>query len=89
MEKNNDNTRKISNRLSRIIGQLQAVKRMTEEKRECSEVLIQISAARSALDSITRIIIQEHINSCIHDALEKNDDRAVDNLNNVLSKLFY
>lgn len=88
MEKSNDNTKQISNRLSRIIGQLQAVKRMNEEKRACSEVLIQISAARSALDSTTRMIIQEYINSCIYNAIEKNDDSALDNLNNILGNLF-
>lgn len=50
MERNvEDKTKQIVNRLSRIIGQLHAIKRMTEEKRECSEVLIQMSAARSAL----------------------------------------
>lgn len=90
MEKNNeDTTKQITNRLSRIIGQLQAIKRMTEEKRECGEVLIQISAARSALDSAAKIILQNHINTCIQDAVEKNDESAINDLNKVLSKFLY
>jgi CsoR family transcriptional regulator, copper-sensing transcriptional repressor len=84
-----DRVKQISNRLSRIIGQLQAIKRMTEKKRECGEILIQISAARSALESASKIILQDHINCYIHDAVERNDEGAINDLNNLLSKFIY
>ncbi|MDP4146733.1 MAG: metal-sensing transcriptional repressor [Bacillota bacterium] len=84
-----EKTKQILNRLSRIIGQLQAVKRMTEEKRECSEILIQISAARSALESVSKLLLQDHVNTCIQKAIEKNDDTAINDLNNILSKFLY
>ena len=45
-----ENIRAVLNRLSRAIGHLQSVKRMVEEGRDCSEVLIQIAAVRSAID---------------------------------------
>lgn len=90
MERNDeDKTKQVVNRLSRIIGQLQAVKRMTEEKRECGEILIQMSAARSALESVSKLILQDHVNCCIQDAIEKNDDNAINDLNNILSKFLY
>lgn len=90
MERNDeDKTKQIVNRLSRIIGQLQAIKRMTEEKRECSEILIQMSAARSALESVSKLILQDHVNTCIQNAIERNDDAAINDLNNILSKFLY
>ncbi|MFL0246300.1 metal-sensing transcriptional repressor [Candidatus Clostridium stratigraminis] len=90
MEKyDEDKIRQIGNRLSRIIGQLQAVKRMTEEKRECGEILIQVSAARSALESVSKLILQDHVNNCIQNAIESNDDAAINDLNNFLSRFLY
>lgn len=90
MEKyDEDKTRQIENRLSRIIGQLQAVKRMTEEKRECGEILIQVSAARSALESLSKLILQDHVNNCIQNAIESNDAAAINDLNNFLSRFLY
>lgn len=90
MDKNNeDKDKQIANRLSRIIGQLQAIKRMTEEKRECGEILIQMSAARSALESASKIILQDHINTCLRNAIERNDEAAIEDLNNILSKFLY
>lgn len=90
MERNDeDKTKQVVNRLSRIIGQLQAVKRMTEEKRECGEILIQMSAARSALESVSKLILQDHVNTCIQNAIERNDDAAINDLNNILSKFLY
>lgn len=90
MEKYDDEKiKQIGNRLSRIIGQLQAVKRMTEEKRECGEILIQVSAARSALESVSKLILQDHVNNCIQNAIESNDDAAVNDLNNFLSRFLY
>ena len=56
-----ENTRAVLNRLSRAIGHLQSVKRMVEEGRDCSEVLIQIAAVRSAIDNTGKIILQDHL----------------------------
>lgn len=81
-----DKTKQLTNRLSRIIGQLQGVKRMIEEEKGCSEVLTQISAARAALDSAAKVIIQDHIDSCIKNAVERNDKGAIQDLNNILGK---
>jgi CsoR family transcriptional regulator, copper-sensing transcriptional repressor len=73
-------------RLSIIIGQLEGIKRMLQDQRECSDVLIQLSAARSALNSMSKIILENHINHCIEAAVEKNDKSALASLNNALNK---
>ncbi len=89
MEKNNHpNNKAVVNRLSKIIGHLEAVKRMVEEGRDCSEVIIQISAVRSALNNTGKIILKDHINHCVKDAVEKNDTEVLDNLNNAIDKFW-
>ncbi|OAA91182.1 metal-sensing transcriptional repressor [Clostridium ljungdahlii] len=89
MEKHNHpNNKAVVNRLSRIIGHLEAVKRMVEEGRDCSEVIIQISAVRSALNNTGKVILKDHINHCVKDAVEKNDTQVLDNLNNAIDKFW-
>lgn len=58
-------TKLVINRLSKAIRHLESVKKMVEEGRDCSEVLIQIAAAKSVVDNIGKIILQDHISNCI------------------------
>lgn len=74
-------TRKIVNRLSRASGHLDAIKRMVEEGRDCSDVLIQLAAVRSAINNIGKLILSDHIEHCLADAIEQGDHAALDNLN--------
>lgn len=75
-----ENTRAVLNRLSRAIGHLQSVKRMVEEGRDCSEVLVQIAAVRSAIDNTGKVILQDHLKHCIMDAAREGDMQAIDDL---------
>ncbi len=59
----------VINRLARIEGHVKAVKRMVEEGTPCPDVLVQIAAVRSALESAGRIILEDHIRSCMVDAV--------------------
>ena len=63
-------TKVVIDRLSRAIGPLQAVKRMVERGQDCSEVLIQLSAVRSAINNTGKIILQDHIEHCLVAAVE-------------------
>ena len=81
------NTRQVLNRLSRITGHLNAVKTMVETGRDCSEVLIQLAAVQSALNSVSRIILKDHIEHCIVDAVEENDSEAIDRLNKAIDQM--
>ena len=81
-----ENTRAVLNRLSRAIGHLQSVKRMVEEGRDCSEVLIQIAAVRSAIDNTGKLILQDHLKHCIIDAAREGDRQAIDDLCQAIDK---
>lgn len=80
------NTQAVLNRLSRAIGHLEAVKRMVEEGRDCTDVLIQIAAVRSAVNNVGKIILQDHIDHCIVEAVEEGDSQALEDLNQAIDK---
>ncbi len=75
-----EHTKAVLNRLSRAIGHLQSVRNMVEEGRDCSEVLIQIAAVRSAIDNTGKLILQDHLKHCIVDAAAEGDQQAIDDL---------
>ena len=81
-----ENTKAVLNRLSRAIGHLQSVKRMIEEGRDCSEVLVQIAAVRSAIDNTGKVILQDHLKHCIVDAAREGDQQAIDDLCRAIEK---
>ena len=58
-------TKAVLNRLSRAIGHLESVKRMVEDGRDCTEVLVQLAAVRSALSSTARVILKDHLEHCV------------------------
>ena len=66
------------NRLARVIGHLEYVKRMIERDEDCAAVLMQISAAKSALNGLGKGIINEHISQCISQAVEDGDTDAIE-----------
>ena len=63
-----EHTKAVLNRLSRAIGHLESIKRMVESGRDCTEVLVQLAAVRSALNSTAKVILKDHIEHCIEDA---------------------
>jgi len=73
-------TKAVLNRLKRLTGHLQSVTRMVEDGRDCSEVLVQIAAVRAALSATAKIIMKDHIEHCIHDAVDHRDFDAIDEL---------
>ncbi|WP_407080290.1 metal-sensing transcriptional repressor [Candidatus Contubernalis alkalaceticus] len=83
---NHVNKKSIVNRMSRIIGHMESVKRMVEEDRECSEILIQMSAVRSALNNAGKLILTDHINHCVVDAIKNNDTKTLEDLDKAIDK---
>ena len=63
----------VINRLARIEGHVRAVKRMVGEGRACPDILVQVAAVRSALNSVGRLILEDHIKSCMVDAVRRGD----------------
>ncbi len=82
-----EHTRAVVNRLSRAIGHLEAVRRMAEEGRDCSELLVQLAAVRSALNATSRIILKDHIEHCIVDAVERGDQETLEALNRAIDRM--
>jgi len=81
-----EQTQAVLNRMSRAIGHMEAVKRMVEDNRDCSEVLIQIAAVRSAINNIGKLILEDHIYHCIVDAVEHGDSQALEDLKNAIEQ---
>ncbi len=79
-------TQEIIHRLSRAIGHLEAVRRMVEEERDCSEVLIQLAAVKSAINNTGKVILKDHINHCIVDAVETGEQKALDDLSTAIDR---
>ena len=68
-------TKAVLNRLSRAIGHLESVKRMVEDGRDCTEVLIQLAAVRSALSGTAKVILKDHLEHCIDDVSAGDSDQ--------------
>ena len=77
-------TKAVVNRLARAIGHLESVKHMVEDGRDCTEVLVQLAAVRSALNSTAKIILKDHIEHCI--AGVESGDHALEELNEAIDK---
>ena len=79
-------TRAVVNRLARAIGHLERVKAMVEEGRDCAEVLIQLAAVRSAINNTGKVILKDHLEHCIVDAVQTQDFAAIDELNRAIEQ---
>ena len=76
----------IVNRLSKAIGHLESVKTMVENDRDCTEVLIQLAAVRSAINNCGKEILKEHMSHCIVHAVQDGDEQAIVELNEAVDK---
>lgn len=79
-------TKAVLNRMARLIGHLESTKRMIEDGRDCDEVLIQLSAVDAAIKAVGRIILKDHIEHCIVDAVKTGDTEAIERLNKAIEK---
>ena len=79
-------TKAVLNRMSRLIGHLESIKHMIENGRDCSEVLIQLSAVDSAIKGVSRIILKDHMEHCIVDAVRENDTEALKALDKAIDQ---
>ena len=73
-----DEKKKLAHRLSRINGQVEAVRRMIEQDEYCVDILMQLSAATGALHRVGEIILDQHLRRCVQDAMRNGDDAERD-----------
>ncbi len=77
--------KQVVNRLARIEGHVRSIKEMANEERDCSEILLQIAAVRKALDSTAKVLLKDHLESCVVDAVNHgNQDKVLEDLNKAL-----
>ena len=81
-----EHTKAVLNRLSRAIGHLESIKKMVENGRDCSEVLIQLSAVKAAMNNTGKVILQDHIQHCLVDAIESGDMKEIEELNKAIDR---
>lgn len=87
MEANgHEQTKAVVNRLSRAIGHLTAVKKMVEEGKDCSVVLMQLLAVRAQITNVGKVILKDHIDHCIVDAVAQNDEEAIEALKGAIEQ---
>lgn len=82
-----EHTRAVLNRLSRASGHLNAIKKMVEDGRDCSEILIQLAAVRSEITNTGKIILKDHLDHCVINAVRENDEDAITYLKKAIDKL--
>jgi len=83
---NHENTKMVINRLSRAIGHLESVKKMVQDERDCSEILIQVAAVKSAVNNIGKLILQDHLNHCITEAINTGDKSELEKFSDAIGK---
>lgn len=79
-------TRAVLNRMSRLIGHLESIKKMIEDGRDCSEVLVQLSAVNSAVRGVGKVILKDHLEHCIVEAVQQDDREAIEKLNKAIDQ---
>lgn len=74
----------IINRLSKSIGHLDSVRKMLEDGRDCADVLIQLAAVRSEINNAGKLLLKEHMEHCIVEAVQENDKAAIERMNRAI-----
>lgn len=79
--------RKLMNRLNRVEGQVRGVKKMLEEEQYCVDILTQVSAIQAALNAFNKELLSSHIHSCVVEEIQKGNTEVVDELCESIKKL--
>ncbi|HIZ17059.1 MAG TPA: metal-sensing transcriptional repressor [Firmicutes bacterium] len=80
-------TKSLISRINRIEGQVRGIKGMVESNAYCDDILTQISAARAALDAVSRLILENHMHTCVIDKIRAGDDKIIDELMTTIKRM--
>jgi DNA-binding FrmR family transcriptional regulator len=86
-ERSEQEYKDLINRLSRIEGQIRGIKRMLDEDCYCPDIITQVTAANAALNSFNKVLLANHIKTCVADDIRAGKDETIDELLNTLQKL--
>ena len=76
----------ITNRINRIEGQLHGIKKMIQEDKECNDILVQLSAVQNSVKSLSNLILENHLYTCVANDVERANLEIVDELINLFKK---
>ena len=79
--------KQLKNRLSRMSGQLNGIGKMLDENRYCGDILTQIAAVESALQSFAYLILQEHMETCVVEEIRKGNTDVIGEAVELVKKL--
>lgn len=79
--------KQLQNRLNRIMGQLNGIGRMLDENRYCGDILTQIAAVESALQSFGHIVLARHMETCVVEEIRKGNDQIMEEAVELVKKL--
>ena len=79
--------RRLIHRLNRIEGQIRGIKGMIEKDAYCTDIMVQVAAVNAALNSFNKVLLANHIRTCVADDIREGKDETVDELVKVLQKL--
>ena len=79
--------KKLTNRIHRIVGQLNGIEKMIEENRYCGDVLIQIAAVQKALESFGYTVLQEHLESCVVEDIKEGHTETMSEVMSLVKNL--
>jgi len=82
-----DEQKKLTSRINRIIGQLNGIRNMIDDNRYCGDILIQIGAAESALQGLGYLILQEHMETCVVEQVQKGNTKIMTEVVELMKKI--
>ncbi|MEE1196346.1 MAG: metal-sensing transcriptional repressor [Lachnospiraceae bacterium] len=86
-ERSEKEYRDLVNRLNRIEGQVRGIRGMVEKNAYCTDILVQVAAVNAALNSFNKVLLANHIRTCVADDIRAGRDETVDELVKTLGKL--
>ena len=86
-ERSPEEYKKLIHRLNRIEGQIRGIRGMVERNAYCTDILTQVSAANAALNSFTKVLLANHIKTCVAQDIRDGKDETIDELVSTLQKL--
>ena len=86
-ERSPEEYRDLINRLSRIEGQVRGIRTMVERGAYCPDILVQTSAVNSALNSFSKVLLSNHIRTCVRNDIREGNDEVVEELVSTLQKM--
>lgn len=86
-ERSDKEYKDLVNRLNRIEGQVRGIKKMVESNTYCTDILIQVSAVNAALNSFNKVLLANHIRTCVAEDIKNGKEETIDELVVTLQKL--